>query len=111
MDTSSGATGGLDALPIDGNSTCPGLMSGAVTMNITSSTSITSMYGTTLIWFMSRRVLRRSISMIDSPSFHPSLLALTLKDVGKFFHERIESRRKPVKIARETIVGHDRGNR
>ena len=50
-----GATGGFEALPIEGNSTCPGLINGAVTMNITSRTSITSIYGTTLIWFMSRR--------------------------------------------------------
>jgi hypothetical protein len=39
-------------------------MNGAVIMKITSSTSITSIYGTTLIWFMSLLPLRFSISML-----------------------------------------------
>jgi hypothetical protein len=39
-------------------------MRGAVTIKITSSTSITSMYGTTLIWFIRRRLPRFSIIMI-----------------------------------------------
>ena len=43
MVTDNGATGGVKALPMLGNSICPGLMSGAVIMNITSNTSITSM--------------------------------------------------------------------
>ena len=63
IDTSSGATGGFDDLPIDGSSTWPGLIKGAVTMKITSRTSMTSMYGTTLIWFISRRLLLFSISI------------------------------------------------
>ena len=53
--TSSGCTGAVSLLPTDGSSISPGLISGAVTMKITSSTSITSMYGTTLIWLMALR--------------------------------------------------------
>ena len=46
--------------PTLGNSICPGLISGAVIMKITSSTSITSMYGTTLIWLIDLRGRRMS---------------------------------------------------
>ena len=65
--TSSGCTGTVSLLPTDGNSISPGLTSGAVTMKITSSTSITSMYGTTLISFMSRRVPRFWTSIPRAP--------------------------------------------
>src|SRR5215471_17059435 len=53
--SSSGADGAISLLPTDGSSISPGLTSGAVTMKITSSTSITSMYGTTLIWLIGLR--------------------------------------------------------
>ena len=53
--TSSGCTGTVSLLPTDGSSISPGVTSGAVTMKITSSTSITSMYGTTLIWLIGLR--------------------------------------------------------
>jgi hypothetical protein len=42
MITSSGTTFGCPALPTEGRSITPGVTSGAVTMKITSSTSITS---------------------------------------------------------------------
>ncbi len=45
-------------LRTDGSSISPGVTSGAVTMKITSSTSITSMYGTTLIWLIGLRTRR-----------------------------------------------------
>jgi len=41
--TSIGSAGTVSLLPTEGRSIDPGLMSGAVTMKITSSTSITSM--------------------------------------------------------------------
>ncbi|MNC93131.1 hypothetical protein D3C83_96890 [compost metagenome] len=75
IETSSGATGTSAVLPTCGNSICPGLISGAVTMKITSSTSITSIYGTTLIWFMSLLPLRFSIS-IPSPRSSSRLFRL-----------------------------------
>src|SRR5574338_172207 len=104
-ETSSGCTGGEDALSICGSSTWPGVMSGAVTMKITSSTSITSMYGTTLIWFMSRRVLRFSMST------RRSSVRLPLEDVGEFLHEGLEARGQPVHVTGEAVVGDDGGNR
>jgi hypothetical protein len=49
---------GVSLLPTDGSWISPGATSGAVTMKMTSSTSITSMYGTTLIWLIGLRVRR-----------------------------------------------------
>ncbi len=56
MMTSSGCAGVCEVLPTLGSSTWPGLMKGAVTMKMTSSTSITSIIGTTLIWATCLRV-------------------------------------------------------
>ena len=52
------AAGGVAAVPTVGRSMLPVGIIGAVTMKITSSTSMTSMYGTTLISFLSLRRLR-----------------------------------------------------
>src|SRR5688572_6765109 len=81
-------------------------MSGAVTMKITSSTSMTSMYGTTLISFMSRRVPRFWTSTRAPPLMH-----LPLEDVGELLHERIEPDRKPVHVAGEAVVRAHRRDR
>ena len=54
MMSSIGAVGGALVRLIEGRSITVVVISGAVTMKITSSTSITSMYGTTLIWLISR---------------------------------------------------------
>ncbi len=62
----SGEEACFSACPTCGSSTTPGLVIGAVIMKMISSTSITSMYGTTLIWFIRRRErLPRAIT----PSF------------------------------------------
>src|SRR4051812_25819477 len=107
METSIGCTGGSDVLPTCGSSICPGLMSGAVTMKMTSSTSITSIYGTTLISFIRRCLLRRSVNMYQ----RPASVDLPLQNVGELFHEGIEADRKPVYVYGETVVGNHRGNR
>src|SRR6266705_751409 len=57
---SSGEIGVVSLLPTLGNFISPGAISGAVTMKITSSTSITSIYGTTLIWLIDLRGRRMS---------------------------------------------------
>src|SRR4051794_29511421 len=70
-------------------------------MKITSSTSMTSMYGTTLIWFIRRCFVRFSTIMsVD----------LALKDVRQLFHEGIEADRKAIHVAREVVVRNDRRN-
>ena len=65
--TSSGATLDGLVLPTDGRSITPGVTSGAVTMKMTSSTSITSTYGTTLISLIAPR-LECSLATIVAPS-------------------------------------------
>src|SRR5438105_12798582 len=52
---SSGESGTASLLPTLGSSISPGVISGAVTMKITSNTSMTSIYGTTLIWLIDLR--------------------------------------------------------
>ena len=55
-------TGSISAyasdLPTLGRSICPGFISGAVIIKMTSNTSITSIYGTTLIWLIGWCLLR-----------------------------------------------------
>ena len=100
--TSSGAIGGCVALPTDGRSIWPGFTSGAVTMKITSSTSITSMYGTTLISFIRRR---------RGTAFDHHRAGLPLQDVGELLHEALEADREPVDVVRVAVVGDHRRNR
>ena len=95
--TSSGCTGVVSLLPTDGSSISPGLISGAVTMKMMSSTSITSMYGTTLIWLIDLRGRR-----IVQP--------LPLQDVRELLDERLVARREPVDVVRVAVVADDRGN-
>ena len=68
--TSSGCAGVARRLPTEGSSISPGVISGAVTMKITSSTSITSMYGTTLIWLIDLRGRRMSGQAVRRGKFH-----------------------------------------
>ena len=81
--TSSGCAGAVSLLPTDGSSISPGMTSGAVTMKITSSTSITSMYGTTLIWLIDLRARRIVIEARRT--------TLALQDVRELFDERLVS--------------------
>src|SRR5262245_38185818 len=101
--TSSGTTRGALALPTVGRSITEGVMSGAVTMKMTSSTSITSMYGTTLISCIGPR-LRRSAGM-------PLLHRLPMKDVRELLHEALEAVGEPLDVVGVTVVGDHRGNR
>src|SRR5690606_407353 len=82
-----------------GTSIEPVWIIGAVTMKITSRTSITSMYGTTLIWF-----IRRRWRMGDSL---PCSAQVTLQDVRELFHEALETDADAVDVVREAVVGHD----
>src|SRR5689334_16316779 len=93
-----GVTGVVSTLPTLGNVISPGVISGAVIMKITSSTSITSMYGTTLIWLIDLRGRRIA-------------LPLPLQDVGEFFDERFEACRQTVDVVRIPVIGDDGGNR
>src|SRR3989442_15510517 len=93
---SRGSTGTVSLLPTVGSSISPGLTSGAVTMKITSSTSITSMYGTTLIWLIGLRYLR--------------MLGLPLQDVRELLDERLVAHRQAVDVRRITVVGDDGRN-
>src|SRR4051794_2933668 len=101
--TSRGTTRGALALPTVGRSITEGVMSGAVTMKMTSSTSITSMYGTTLISCIGPR-LRRSAAML-------LLHGLPVKDVRELFHEALEAVGEPLDVVRVAVVRHDRRNR
>src|SRR3989442_1585013 len=93
---SRGSTGTVSLLPTVGSSISPGLTSGAVTMKITSSTSITSMYGTTLIWLIGLRYLR--------------MLGLPLQDVRELLDERLVAHRQAVDVVRIAVVGDDGRN-
>src|SRR4029453_13638538 len=102
--TSRGTTRGALALPTVGRSITDGVMRGAVTMKITSSTSITSMYGTTLISCIGLR-LRRNPGM-------RLLHRLAVENVGELFHEALEAVGEALDVVRIAVVGdhgRDRG--
>src|SRR5262245_55284425 len=105
MITSSGASGGCALFATLGSSTSPGVISGAVTMKITSSTSITSTYGTTLIWFMN--CLRRRIGR----AFRRSARRLPLQDVRELLHEALEPHCQAFDVVRVAVVGDHRRDR
>src|SRR5437868_8558554 len=100
------------ALPTVGRLMIDGATSGAVTMKITSSTSITSMYGTTLMSAIARR--ERPPRMLDRmglPAMACSLLGLTLQDVRELFDEGLEADREAVDVVRVAVVRDHRRNR
>src|SRR3954469_5268967 len=101
--TSRGTTRGALALPTVGRSITEGVMSGAVTMKMTSSTSITSMYGTTLISCIGPRLRRRAAM--------PLLHRLPVKDVRELFHEALEAVGEPLDVVRVAVVRDHRRNR
>src|SRR6185295_1062374 len=98
---SSGTTRGALALSTVGRSITAGVTSGAVTMKITSSTSITSTYGTMLSSCMGPRLRSAGI---------PLPHRLPVKDVGELFHEALEAVAEPVDIVRVAVVGDHRRN-
>src|SRR5512138_935193 len=103
MTISSGCDGVCEVLPTLGRSTCAGLMKGAVTMKITSSTSITSIIGTTLIWATCLRVRAMALRGLRCH--------LPLQDVGELLHEAFHAVRETVDDVGVAVVGDHRGNR
>src|ERR1700730_8745915 len=97
---SSGEIGVVSLLPTLGSCTSPGVISGAVTMKITSSTSITSIYGTTLIWLIDLRG-RRMSGLVQRKS------SLSLQDVRELFDECLESRGQTIDVVGVAVIGDD----
>src|SRR5512134_2027396 len=94
---------GTLALSTVGRSITAGMMSGAVTMKITSSTSITSTYGTMLISCIGPRL--RCSAGISLP------YCLSMENVGELLHEALETVREPLDVVRVAVVGDDRRDR
>src|SRR5260370_31718883 len=100
------------APPTVGRLTIDGATSGAVTMKITSSTSITSMYGTTLMSAIARRERRlRMLERLEEPAIGCSLMRLALQDVREFFDEGLEADRETIDVVRVAVVRDHGGNR
>src|SRR5512142_3181164 len=103
----------------------PRLSSGAVTMKMISSTSITSMYGTTLISALSLRRLRLPYVCIrrlqrsrarggvrgSRPSDGLVHVRLTREDRGELLDERVVAKADPLELRRVAVVGPDRRDR
>src|ERR1035437_487853 len=91
-----------------------GVMRGAVTMKMISSTSITSMKGTMLISLMVRRPRPRltTVAMVKLLSVSRGRLCahIALQDVGKLFDESLQLDRNAVNIACKAVVGNHCGN-
>src|SRR6476620_8046772 len=101
-------SGGVGRAPALGNCTfTPSVSSGAVIMKMINSTSITSMYGTTLISAMRRRrrVVCCTLAMSDLGA------RVALQDGGELFHERVVAQFEPADGVGVTVVGDHRGNR
>mmetsp|Transcript_53114 Transcript_53114/g.124167 ORF Transcript_53114/g.124167 Transcript_53114/m.124167 type:complete len:360 (-) Transcript_53114:2717-3796(-) len=97
-------------LPTLGRSTRPVVISGALTMKMMSSTSITSMNGTMLISFIVRR--RRPLPRLMVAAMSVHLGGVALQDVGELLDEGLQRDRAAVDLAREAVVGqHGRDRR
>src|SRR6185436_11533954 len=99
--TSIGTSFGALALSTVGRSMTAGVTSGAVTMKITSSTSITSTYGTML---MSCIVPRRRVAA----GIAPLPYRLSMQDVRELLHEALEAIGEAVDVVRVAVVGDHR---
>src|ERR1700761_8972301 len=103
------------ALPIEGRSTTPVVISGALTMKMISSTSMTAMNGTMLISLLERRPRPR----VTTPGMSASARAgralrgggVALQDVGELVAEAVQRGGDAVDVAREAVVGEDRRDR
>ena len=100
-----GQQGRIDGLPpASGSSTLtPSFSSGAVIMNMTRSTNITSMYGTTLISPMSLR--RRGLPAMRLPR-RPARRPVALQNGGELLHEGVEAQFQAAHLVGEPVVGH-----
>src|ERR1700754_561090 len=94
------------ALPTVGRLMMEGDTSGAVTMKMTSSTSITSIYGTTLMAAIARRELPRMLERMGPLAIADSLVRLTLQDVRELFDEGFETDCQAVDIVSVAVVRH-----
>src|SRR4051812_18168535 len=95
-----------------GNSTLmPSVSSGAVIMKMISSTSITSMYGTTLISPMRRR--RRPPVCTDAMGkpLSSGPAGVALQDGGELLHEGVVAQLQPADRVGVAVIGDHRGNR
>src|SRR5690349_19056182 len=91
--------------PVSGRSTStPCVSSGAVIMKMISSTSITSMYGTTLISCARRRLRRTAVSPAISARH---LAQAALEDAGQLVREGVEARLEAVDLVGEEVIGDD----
>src|SRR3954462_6127555 len=94
------------ALPTLGRSIRLGVISGAVTMKLISSTSITSMNGTMLISFIVRRPRPRwaTWGMSEPGRRHGQRAEVALQDVGEFLDEGLHPDGHAVDVARVAVV-------
>src|SRR5690606_15763078 len=81
----------------------------AVTMKMISSTSITSMYGTTLISPISRR--RRLPSAMSVSTRAAARGNIALQDRRELLHERVVAQFEAAGLVGVAVVGDDRGYR
>src|SRR2546426_3180197 len=95
-----GTTRGWLALSTVGRSMMAGVTSGAVTMKITSSTSMTSTYGTMLMSCIGPRLRRRAGMAL--------LHRLAMEDVGELLHEALEAVAQALDVVRVAVVRHHR---
>src|SRR5690606_35251227 len=105
------------AWPTLGREIWLGVISGAVTMKMISSTSMTSMNGTMLISFIVRRPRPRpaSLAMVCGSSVGGGAgrgagAQVALQDVGELFHKGFQAVGDAVDGVREAVVGHDGGD-
>src|SRR6185295_7888937 len=98
-------SGSSGSAPASGKSTLmPCVRSGAVIMKMMSNTSITSMYGTTLISPMSLRPrLRVDFGISDCPRGR-----VPLQDGGEFLHEGVVTQLEASDLIGVTVVGDHR---
>src|SRR5438128_5305940 len=114
--TSTTLVGRCWLLPTVGRSTTPVVISGALTMKMISSTSMTSMNGTMLISLIERRPRPRETTPgMARSSARAAGRALgrggvALQDVGELVAEALEADGDAVDVAREAVVGDDRGD-
>src|SRR5262245_10697186 len=84
-------------------------MSGAVTMKMMSSTSITSMYVTTFISDIRRRRLRSRFTLMADP-LCPSGMRLALEDGRKFLDEDVVAGVQALDVVRVAVIADDGRN-
>src|SRR6195952_667028 len=103
------------ALPIEGRSTTPVVISGAVTMKMISSTSMTSMNGTMLISLIVRRRAPRprtaGMSGARDRRRRGHRAGVSLQDVRELLDEALELAGDAVDVASESVVGDHRRDR